>query len=695
MRKYKMKEVTLISLFLLLTVTVSAQQFAPGDHKKIRTGYSKIPVTAHNRGTPANIKTVLYNSGANTTASIAPQGSRRFIRSVYLVTPDEMSESQFGSSTVTSVGWTWIALEFQSASTTGLIRVYLQNTSDTVYSKGTSFTSALAGMTKVIEGSLIIPSGEGTYSIDVPSGGAGTFPFSSSSGSGVYVAIEYTTSGGLALPLGSPTVSGNDSLPAGLFLQSSQTSFSDTLTSFGIRPETRFGDDLPDDVEVLTLYTMGEVPSPFGFPDSLGVLLSTNGSQSVNEVRVTSQNIDNSSYVIDTTILVSTSVSLLSLMLPVLYNPEEDLVIVKAIPGDVDHQIQYCHYITSDRYNYADPCAPDDGGVGFSGINGRFVAGFHNYSTQIFPIDAVDHCFINDSTGGNKQYNIIIHQALPNGKPGPMIYISPVLISPPGNTYSQSITHMLTNPVMIQPGSKFFVGYRQPFNQNISACFEYEMPVRQNTFFYTLTDTGTIWTDFAHDSSNYRLDISPRTCKNVELKIYLEGFYNGTSMVSDKVVLELRNFSAPYAIVGTDTSLVDSSGIGYFNFPASNTAGQYYFVVRHRNHLETWSHAVPEMIDNCDDSYNFTDSLGKAFGNNMVFVSSLFRAGAGGYSLYAGDVNQDGSIDASDLAAVDNDSYSFLTGYLATDLNGDSIVDASDALLCDNNAYNLISILRP
>jgi len=58
-------------------------------------------------------------------------------------------------------------------------------------------------------------------------------------------------------------------------------------------------------------------------------------------------------------------------------------------------------------------------------------------------------------------------------------------------------------------------------------------------------------------------------------------------------------------------------------------------------------------------------------------------------------VNQDGIIDGSDGALVDNDAFNFVTGYVATDLNGDGIVDGSDYLIADNNSSLFIGVIRP
>lgn len=38
--------------------------------------------------------------------------------------------------------------------------------------------------------------------------------------------------------------------------------------------------------------------------------------------------------------------------------------------------------------------------------------------------------------------------------------------------------------------------------------------------------------------------------------------------------------------------------------------------------------------------------------------------------MYSGDVNQDGTVDASDVSIIDNDAANFAGGYIVTDLTG-------------------------
>ena len=86
-----------------------------------------------------------------------------------------------------------------------------------------------------------------------------------------------------------------------------------------------------------------------------------------------------------------------------------------------------------------------------------------------------------------------------------------------------------------------------------------------------------------------------------------------------------------------------------------------------------------------------SSSVLQAYGSNMIQVEvSPVR-----YAIYSGDINQDGTVDASDVSDADNDSYNSVSGYVRTDVTGDDFVDAGDVSIVDNNAYNSVSVITP
>ena len=170
----------------------------------------------------------------------------------------------------------------------------------------------------------------------------------------------------------------------------------------------------------------------------------------------------------------------------------------------------------------------------------------------------------------------------------------------------------------------------------------------------------------------------------LNLNMLIEGFYNSGSntMVSDTVRVYLRNSSSPYSIVDSAKGILSSSGNTEITF-SNAPSGQYYIAVKHRNSIETWSRQGGEAITaGVNINYNMSDQITKAFGNNLKQVnSSPLR-----FADFSGDINQDGSIDLSDLLNIYNNAKTFLSGYKATDVNGDNITDLTDLIISNNNS---------
>ena len=175
----------------------------------------------------------------------------------------------------------------------------------------------------------------------------------------------------------------------------------------------------------------------------------------------------------------------------------------------------------------------------------------------------------------------------------------------------------------------------------------------------------------------------------LNLKALIQGFYNpiANELRPDTARVYLRSSLSPYAMVDSAKSILDSNGIGNFTFSNAVNSVPYYIVVTHRNGMETWS-ATGNIFTLGNLSYDFTLSSNQAYGNNQILEGAK-------YCIFSGDVNQDGIIDGSDAAAIDNDILNFASGYLVTDVNGDKIIDASDAAIADNNILNFVQLIRP
>ena len=182
--------------------------------------------------------------------------------------------------------------------------------------------------------------------------------------------------------------------------------------------------------------------------------------------------------------------------------------------------------------------------------------------------------------------------------------------------------------------------------------------------------------------------------KTVNIKLMPQGFYDPASNrlnMRDTVRLYLRNTSAPYNIIDSAKTVFDSTAFNAaFQFSGLSD-GEYYFDIRHRNSIETWS-SVPVYLALTDlNDYNFTTAASTAFGNNLINVdSSPVR-----FASYSGDVNQDGYINLTDVLKVYNDGSTFVTGYSNSDVTGNNIVDLTDLLITYNNSVDFVSVQRP
>lgn len=193
------------------------------------------------------------------------------------------------------------------------------------------------------------------------------------------------------------------------------------------------------------------------------------------------------------------------------------------------------------------------------------------------------------------------------------------------------------------------------------------------------------------DNSTYEFVTNTNKTLNIpsklNLNLLIEGLYNGSTMVSDTVIVELRNVNSPFELAQQKKAIVDGEGSANITFNSSIEAESYYIVVKHRNSIETWS-AAGKSFTNGTMNYDFTPAQNKAYGNNLTQKGT-------NWCIYSGDVDQDGIVDLSDLILVDNDNASFVTGYVPTDVNGDNISDLSDMILVDNNNAAFVGKVVP
>lgn len=118
----------------------------------------------------------------------------------------------------------------------------------------------------------------------------------------------------------------------------------------------------------------------------------------------------------------------------------------------------------------------------------------------------------------------------------------------------------------------------------------------------------------------------------------------GNDAIVDWVLVELRNAAAPSSVIATQAALlqrdgdvVDASTQSHDLTFTTLSAGNYYVVLRHRNHLGVMTQA-PLPLSSTAVPVDFTTTTTAVYGSNPTLITGTQRL------LWAGDVNADNQL---------------------------------------------------
>lgn len=126
----------------------------------------------------------------------------------------------------------------------------------------------------------------------------------------------------------------------------------------------------------------------------------------------------------------------------------------------------------------------------------------------------------------------------------------------------------------------------------------------------------------------------------------------GSGAIVDWILVELRSSTDSGSIVQTIPGLLARDGtiMGADSGPltvAGVPDGQYYVVIRHRNHLPVMAAAPVTLLTTGTTTLDFTNESTASYGTSG---QRLITTGV--YAMRAGDANHDGVVDS-----VDRDNY--------------------------------------
>jgi hypothetical protein len=208
---------------------------------------------------------------------------------------------------------------------------------------------------------------------------------------------------------------------------------------------------------------------------------------------------------------------------------------------------------------------------------------------------------------------------------------------------------------------------------------------------------GTSWADVTPAGSSG---------KTLDLKAYIEGFWNGSTMnqaqdvdqdenifnkfsgtTVDTLSVYLAGADAPWATLYAAHAVnINTDGSMAISIP-ENFSGSYYIVIDHHNSVETWS-ALPVDFSGTAIDYDFTTAAGQAYGSNQQSMGTV-------WVLYSGDVNNDEYIEFPDVVAIYNLSVAGFFGYTLYDLDGSGYIEFLDYIIAYNNSTNGVGMNTP
>ena len=222
-------------------------------------------------------------NGVTTTQVRAPNGlsTYAYLRSVALVLQSELTGISPTNNTITAFGYTLSA--GTNVPVTGNYTVYLQNTTDVSYNKGTNWPTIITGMTTVYASTMTVPASAGTTSVSVTL----STPFVYTGG-GIYVAVDWYSAGPYASTPATYLAEGSTLVP-GCASANSASSAPNTLGTTAFRPNFLFGTNNPysNEVSVNSIYAYGKVAGMLNSGHTVNAIVKNNGNQALTNVPVT------------------------------------------------------------------------------------------------------------------------------------------------------------------------------------------------------------------------------------------------------------------------------------------------------------------------------------------------------------------------------------------------------------------------
>ena len=330
--------------------------------------------------------------------------------------------------------------------------------------------------------------------------------------------------------------------------------------------------------------------------------------------------------------------------------------------------------------------------------------------------------YVSSSVGISKTINVVYTlsgTAIANyTAPGTYSVANGVILAKPLTASNPSITNLKiydgSTAAAVTKGSLSGVvsGEGANVTLNATAVFDNANPGTNKTITVSYTLSGTLASSYTAPA-NYSI-MTGEIDKSLDLKLFLEGLWNGSNMnkckdgsqdvyasdIVDLISIELHDPANYSTIAYTFDDLelhkdsrVSSTSMNSIAIPPT-VSGSYRITIKTRNHLETTSALGVSFAGN-NISYDFTSAATSSYESDPSFTPTKLKNGI--WMLYAGDSKHDSfypELNFADLYDVFNkrSSATSVFGYLPQDFDGDGDVSNADIYFMFNNRDVLLYI---
>ncbi len=321
---------------------------------------------------PLNNNATSINRGPNGTSAHA------YLSACFLVPQADLFNMPSGVN-ISSFGFT-LNTGVTSSPVSGNFTVYLQNTSDVSYQKGTVFGTALTGMTSAFANVMTVPAVGATSVIVTLS-----TPFNYTGG-GLYVAYDWVSTGPFGTT-GAQYLCENATLPlpgGGGAIAYSGASAQSSLTLTNIRPAFLFGFTNPNnnDIQVIGIEAPGKVAATLGLSHTIKAYVhnisNVAKSNITVSVAVSGANTFNNSQTIASLAAGAGSLVSFSAFNPLTLGINNITVSVSGDQNNLNNSATYQQSVTCDTWAQNPPTSYTTQSVGFGAGAGIIATGLYN-----------------------------------------------------------------------------------------------------------------------------------------------------------------------------------------------------------------------------------------------------------------------------------------------------------------------------